>query len=231
MDFRPFTVLTFDCYGTLVDWESGILGALKPLFRARGARLRDPQLLALYGEVESEVEAEAYRPYREVLSEVARRIGRRLGIALSREEADALPASLGGWEPFPDTVASLRRLARRFDLAVVSNVDDDLFARTAPKLGVRLSSLVTAQQARAYKPSLAMFRLALDRIGRPVPEILHVAQSLYHDVAPARSLGLATVWVDRRGRKKGPGATAPSDAKPDLKVPDLATLAKLATRA
>jgi len=231
MDFHRFTVLSFDCYGTLIDWETGILEALRPVLKARGVKLSDQALLALYGELESQIEAEPYRPYREVLCEVVRRMGRRLGFMASRDEAESLPGSLGGWQPFPDTVAALRKLSARYDVAVVSNVDDDLFARTAPKLGVRLLALVTAEQARAYKPALAMFRLALDRIGRPVAEILHVAQSLYHDVAPARALGLSTVWVNRRGRKRGPGATAPSEARPDLKVPDLAALARLAARA
>jgi 2-haloacid dehalogenase len=230
MDWSRFTVLTFDCYGTLIDWEAGILAALKPILRSRGVSVPDRELLELYAELESQIEAEAYRPYREVLSEVVRRLGKRLGFMASRDEAESLPASLGAWEPFADTVPALRQLARRYELAVVSNVDDDLFARTAPRLGVRLHALITAEQARAYKPSLAMFRLALDRLGRPISEILHVAQSLYHDVAPARALGLATVWVNRRGRKRGAGATAPSDARPDLKVPDLATLARLIAR-
>jgi 2-haloacid dehalogenase len=231
MDFRRFTVLTFDCFGTLIDWETGILAALKPILKARGLKLPDQALLALYGQLESQIEAEPYRPYREVLCEVVRRMARRLGFMASRDEAESLPGSLGAWPPFPDSASALTRLGRRFDLAVVSNVDDDLFARAAPKLGVRLHAVVTAEQARSYKPSLAMFRLALDRLARPVPEILHVAQSLYHDIAPARDLGLTTVWVNRRGKKRGPGASPPSEARPDLEVPDLATLARLAARA
>ena len=129
---------------------------------------------------------------------------------------------------FPDTVAALARLKTRYQLGVISNVDDDLFAGSARQLGVDFDWVVTAQQVRSYKPSTNNFERALERIGRPRSEILHCAQSLFHDVGPANGMGLATVWVDRRAGKSGTGATPPSSAKPDLTVPDLATLARLA---
>lgn len=227
MDTSAIRTLTFDCYGTLIDWETGIVDALTPLLEGHGRALPAPQLLALYGELESAIQAEAFRPYREVLREVVRRLGKRLGFAPTAAEVESLPASLAAWPAFPDTAAALAALARRFELVVVSNVDDDLFAGSAPKLGVELEAVVTAGRVGAYKPSPRMFEAALARIGRPKAEILHVAQSRFHDIAPARALGLQTVWVNRHAGRPGGGATPAADALPDLEVPDLATLAAI----
>lgn len=228
MDFAAFQVLTFDCYGTLIDWESGILGALRPLLAAHGQALDDGALLALYSELEPAVQQESYRPYRQVLEEVVRAFGRRLGFTPTQAEAQSLPDSLRDWLPFPDTVAALRSLKRRYRLGVISNIDDDLFAFSAQHLQVPFDFLVTAQQARSYKPSSNNFRMALDRIGLPPAKVLHCAESLYHDVVPARSLGLATAWVNRHAGRARPSATRSADVRPDLEVPDLKTLAALA---
>ncbi|MGH9492401.1 MAG: haloacid dehalogenase type II [Terriglobales bacterium] len=228
LDFRRFRVLTFDCYGTLVDWESGILGALRPLLRAHGKTLTDEQTLEIYGELEAEAEAGEYHPYREVLEGVVRGFGRRLGFEPSLQEAESLPESLKNWKPFPDTVAALMKLKARYKLAVVSNVDDDLFAATARRLEVPFDWVITAQQAGSYKPSHRNFKLALERIALPPDQVLHVAQSIYHDIVPARELGLATVWVNRRAGKAGEGATKAAQGQPDLEVPDLKTLAEMA---
>ena len=228
LDFRRFRVLTFDCYGTLVDWESGILEALRPLLRAHGKSLTDEQALELYGELEAEAEAGEYQPYRKVLEGVVRSFGKRVGFAPSRQEAESLPQSLKNWKPFPDTVAALKRLKTRYKLAIVSNTDDDLFADTARLLQVPFDWVITAQQAGSYKPSHRNFKLALERIALPPEQVLHCAQSIYHDVVPAKELGLATVWVNRRAGKKGKGATKPARGQPDLEVPDLKTLADLA---
>jgi len=228
LDFRRFRVLTFDCYGTLIDWESGILGALRPLLAAHGTSLADDNLLELYGELEAKAEAGEYQSYRKVLEAVARGTGRRLGFEISGQEASSLPESLKDWQPFPDTVAALRKLKSRFQLAIVSNTDDDLFAHTARLLEVPFDWVITAQQAGSYKPSHNNFKLALERIALPPDEVLHCAQSIYHDVIPARALGLATVWVNRRGAKGG-GATKAAQGRPDLVVPDLKSLAEMAT--
>jgi 2-haloacid dehalogenase len=227
LDFRRFRVLTFDCYGTLIDWESGILGALRPLLAAHGKSLADDKLLELYGELEAAAEAGEYQSYRRILEGVARGIGRRLGFEASEQEARSLPESLKNWQPFPDTVAALRKLKSRFKLAVVSNTDDDLFADTARLLEVPFDWVITAQQAGSYKPSHNNFKLALERIALPPEQVLHCAQSIYHDVVPARALGLATVWVNRRGAKGG-GATKAAQGKPDLEVPGMKTLAEMA---
>jgi 2-haloacid dehalogenase len=228
LDLSPFHCLTFDCYGTLIDWESGILGALRPILAAHGRRLSDAGILELYAAIEAQLESGPYLPYRDILDGVMIKMAARLAFSPTEHEVHSLSNSLPHWPPFPDTVPALRRLASRYRLAIISNVDDDLFAGTARHLEVRFDPVVTAQQARSYKPSQNNFRLALERIGLPTGQILHVAQSLYHDIAPAKDLGLSTVWINRRAGKPGPGATPPASAAADLILPDLASLADLA---
>jgi len=225
LDFDSFRVLTFDCYGTLIDWESGILAALRPVLRAHGVAPDGEEILELYARLESEAETGEYRTYRDVLRRVVDGVGKAWGFAPTPAERRSLEDALPVWEPFPDTVDALQRLHRRYALAIVSNTDDDLFAATAGRLGIRFDAVVTAQQAHAYKPALEIFQRALERIGQPASRILHVAQSLHHDIPPARQLGIATVHVDRRGGRTGGGATPPAAAAPDLAVPDLRTLA------
>lgn len=228
LDFSRFECLTFDCYGTLIDWETGILEALRPILAVHRRHLSDEGILELYAALEAEMEAGDYRPYREILQEVVRRFGVRLAFTPTTDQAQSLPQSLRYWKPFPDTVAALRQLKTRYKLAIVSNVDDDLFAHTARLLGVPFDYLITAQQVRSYKPSLTNFQTAMERIGLPAERILHVAQSLFHDVVPAKRLGLTAVWVNRRSGKRGGGATPSVFVRPDLEVPDLATLAAMA---
>ncbi len=220
-----FALLTFDCYGTLIDWEAGILAAMKPILAAHGASMEDDRLLETYAALESDAEAGEYRPYRTILAEVVAGFGRRLGFEPSEDERRALADSVARWPAFPDTVAALRALKERYKLAIVSNVDQDLFAATARHLDVAFDHVITAGDVRAYKPAEAMFRAVFERTGMPRERILHVAQSLYHDVVPARRLGLATVWVNRRRGRPGAGATPPAEAAPDLEVPDLRSLA------
>lgn len=228
LDFNRFEILTFDCYGTLIDWETGILGALHRILSAHGKTIDDSTLLKLYGDFELLSEQGAFHPYREVLESVVRRLGAQMGFTPTDAQARSLPESLAAWEPWPDTVAALRKLKPRFRLAILSNVDDDLFAATRPKLGVDLDEVVTAQQAQAYKPSLKLFELALSRIHAPAHRVLHVGQSIYHDVIPAQALGLATVWVNRPSARPGVGAVKAAEAKPDLTVTSLEELATAA---
>lgn len=226
LDFDDFEVLTFDCYGTLIDWEAGILAALRPTLRRHRVELGDEPLLELYGALESEIEGGEYRAYRAVLAEVLVRLGKRLGFAPSAAECEAFSLSVRDWPAFADSPRALQALQRKYKLAILSNVDDDLFAHSAARLQVDFDYVITAQQLRSYKPSLNNFRRALERLSRPKEKILHVAQSLFHDIAPAKSIGLATVWVNRRHDRPGAGATPPASARPDLEVPDLQTLAR-----
>jgi len=228
LDFTRFEVLTFDCYGTLINWEAGILSALHRVLSAHGKKIDDPTILKLYGDFELRSEQGTFRSYREVLESVVRQFAAEFNVTPSAEEVRSLPDSLPAWKPWPDTVAALRQLKTRFRLAILSNVDDDLFAGTRPQLGVDFDEVITAQQAQAYKPSLKLFELALGRINAPAHRVLHVAQSIYHDVIPAQSLGLATVWVNRPSARPGVGAVIAAEAKPDLTVSRLAELAAAA---
>jgi 2-haloacid dehalogenase len=231
LDFNRFEILTFDCYGTLIDWETGLLSALHRILSAHGKEIDDATVLELYGNFEQLSEQGAFRPYREVLQSVVRQFGDKLGFVSTVDEARSLPDSLALWKPWPDTVAALRQLKSRHRLAILSNVDDDLFAATRPQLEVEFDEVITAQQAQAYKPSLEIFELALARIQAPAHRILHVGQSIYHDVIPAQALGLATVWVNRPSARPGVGAVKTAHAEPDLEVSSLAELAELAAAA
>lgn len=228
LDFSRFGVLAFDCYGTLIDWETGILRAVRPVLERHGVEPGDAEILGTYADLEATHEAGEYVDYSTVLGLVMKGMGRRFRFDAGPDELDCLRRSMTRWEPFPDTVGALRRLKTRYKLAIVSNVDDRLFAVTARRLEVPFDFVVTAEQVRAYKPSLAVFERALDVIGYPPERVLHVAQSIYHDIVPAKAIGLTAVWVNRRLGKVGTGATSPASASPDLEVPDLETLARSA---
>jgi 2-haloacid dehalogenase len=228
LDFTRFKVLTFDCYGTLIDWETGIFSALRPILAAHEKKITDSTLLELYSELELKAERGEFLRYRDVLQSVVRGFGERLGFSPTETEVRSLPESLPHWQPFPDTVEALRALKSRYRLAVISNVDDDLFASTAPKLGVAFDHVITAQQAGCYKPCMRMFNLAEERIAVRREQWLHVGQSIYHDVIPGQSLGIATVWVNRPSPRPGAGAAKAAAGKPDLEVPNLKSLADLA---
>jgi 2-haloacid dehalogenase len=230
LDLNRFEILTFDCYGTLINWEAGLLSAFHRILAVHGKKIDDATLLKLYGDFELHSEQGEFHPYRQVLESVVRRFGAELGFSPTVEQARSLPDSLPTWKPWPDTVAALRQLKDRFRLAILSNVDDDLFAATRPQLGVEFDEVITAQQAKAYKPSLKLFELALNRINAPAHRVLHVGQSIYHDVIPAQALGLATVWVNRPSARPGIGAVQAADAKPDLIVGSLAELAARAAK-
>jgi 2-haloacid dehalogenase len=220
MDYSGFDALTFDCYGTLVDWERGILDALPP-------ELDGERVLEVYAELESELEAGEYLRYREVVARCYDGLAERFG--LPPDGRDAFADSVGDWPPFPDSTAALARLKERFKLGVITNCDDDLFARTNTRLGVAFDWVITAQQVGAYKPSPRGFEEAFSRIDVPRERLLHVAQSLFHDHVTAKRLGLSTVWIDRRGGRAG-GATLPAEAQPDATFPDMASFAEAATK-
>ena len=222
LNFDAYQVLTFDCYGTLIDWEQGILGALRPVLSAHHLHLPDAEILALYAALESQVEAGAYCPYRTVLRQVMEGFGATLHFVPTPQELACLAASLKYWQPFADTVAALWALQSRYRLAIISNIDADLFTATAQHLQVPFDWVITAERVQSYKPSWQNFTYAMEHIGVPKARILHVAQSLYHDIVPAKQLGLTAVWVNRYQRRAG--ATPPVPVQPDLEVPDLRTL-------
>ena len=172
MDLGNYEVISFDCYGTLIDWESGIVSGLRPVLAAHGVDATDEEILDLHAQTEHELQAASrpgvYVKYRDVLGEEVREAGRRWGFEPEPSEVGALADSLRYWEPFPDTVEALRTLKERYKLAIISNVDDGLFALTACLLEVEFDWIITAEQAGSYKPSLNTFRVALERMGLPV---------------------------------------------------------------
>ncbi|MCY3913419.1 MAG: HAD hydrolase-like protein [Chloroflexi bacterium] len=223
LDFDRFQWISFDCYGTLIDWETGICEAIAPVLASHGIHRSRTEILSLFADVEPRVQRAGYLEYRCVLRCVMDLIGRELGFEPTESELGCLGNSLPRWPVFPDTVDALRALQSRFKLAVISNVDDDLFAGTAEALGIDFEVVVTAQQVGSYKPSLGNFHAAAACMAVDTDAWLHVAESLYHDIAPANQLGIASVWVNRSNRG---GGTRRVDAIPDLEVPDLAMLAR-----
>lgn len=231
LDFSQFEVLTFDCYGTLIDWETGILSILRPILHAHRIKASDEEALAAYAVAESRAESGVFKPYKDVLKQVVVDIGARFGFQPSEQEQRSLPESVKTWQPFPDTVRALKRLHRHYKLSIISNIDDDLFTETAKLLQVPFEFVTTALEVGSYKPSFNNFQRALEKMKISNDRVLHVAESLHHDVQPARALGMHSVWVNRRHGKAGGGASGTSSAKPDLEVPDLKSLADLVEEA
>ncbi len=227
LDGSAFDLLTFDCYGTLIDWEAGILHAVGAVCADHGVVADDDAILASFARAEHRVQAERFRSYREVLARTMGRMAKSLGFDSTAADREFFAASVGDWPPFPDTADALGRLRRRYRLGIVSNVDDDLFAPTAGRLGVEFDWVVTAQQVGSYKPAPAHFEEMARRSGISRERTLHVAQSLFHDVAPASALGYATLHVDRPTRGSGSGATPPSSATPDVRVSSMAEAARV----
>jgi 2-haloacid dehalogenase len=224
-----YRALSFDCYGTLIDWEAGIIDALQPWCAWRGLRLDEAVVLELFARHESVVEAAfpALR-YPEVLGETLRRMAAELGHTATDDEAVEFGCSVPAWPAFADSAVTLRRLQRSFRLIILSNIDRTSFAGSARRLGVDFDLVITAEDVGSYKPNLrhfdAMFE-QLPTLGLYRPDVLHVAQSLFHDHAPAQQLGLPSVWIDRRHDRRGAGATPPSDATAGQRFTSLAEFA------
>ena len=218
--------ISFDCYGTLIDWESGIADALSGWSRRHGAALERAELLAAFSEAEPvEQSADPDLAYPDVLRRVAQRIGRRFALPVSDAEAGEFARSIRRWPPFSDTSKALNRLQERYRLAVLSNVDKASFAATERALGIRFDLVCTAEEIGSYKPDPRNFHFLLARLsesGIAGTELLHAAQSLFHDIEPARALGIRTAWVDRYGGADNGAARAPQGrVKADIRVSGL----------
>lgn len=218
LDPAVVTTLTLDCYGTLIDWETGAVEALRPLLARHGVAPSDDEIVAVFQDLDGALCEPPYKSYKDVLAGVVEGFGRRFGFRVGGRERGLLASSLPSWRPFPDTVAALRALAGRYRLCVISNIDDDLFAATAPRLGVPFDLVVTAERARCYKPDPAIFELALRRLGVEPRRVAHIAEGVT-EIPPARRLGCATAWVRRHGR-----SARMLTEVPDLEVPDLRSL-------
>ena len=226
LHFDRYDWLSFDCYGTLVDWETGISDAVAGVFARHRVRKTREEILALFADSEPKVQSSGeFLDYRRVLRDVMQIMAWEASIRLTAAEADDLPDSLPRWPIFPEAPDALRELQTRYKLAIISNVDDDLFRGSEEALGVKFDAVVTSQQVETYKPDLGGFHLAQERMGIECDHWLHVGESLYHDIGPANRLGIDSVWVKRPDRG---GGTRPTDAVPNLTVPDLTALADLA---
>ncbi len=215
-----FEVITFDCYGTLIDWEGGITTAFQCEAARDGVALDAGQIIAAYMAAEPEVESSGYRSYREVLWETARRVAAQIAWPITQDRARFLAESIADWRPFPDTNAALERLARRFQLGILSNVDDDMLAATRKHFTVAFDPVVTAQQVKSYKPGFAHFEEARKRMGEK--RHLHAAQSYFHDVVPSRKLDIPVAWVNRKNE-----LIPEQGLRPDYEVKNLEELADL----
>jgi 2-haloalkanoic acid dehalogenase type II len=217
---RRFDIITFDCYGTLIDWESGIADAFLNAAREDVVVLNREEVLRAYERIEPEVEHDGYRAYREVLTETAQRVASALGWPLVPDRAPFLASSLPAWKPFADTNPALERLrAAGYRLGILSNVDDDLLAETRRHFTVDFDLIITAQQVRSYKPAPGHFVAARERIGSE--RWLHAAQSNFHDVVPVNAMNIPTAWVNRRHDTPGAGGV------PTYEVGNMAGLADL----
>ncbi|MGA7807364.1 haloacid dehalogenase type II [Bradyrhizobium sp.] len=240
MKLTNYKVLTFDCYGTLIDWETGIIAALQPLLAKAATRpslakaatpLATDLVLETFARHESAQEAETPQMiYSDLLAAVHRRLADEWGVTASDAEHRRFGESVPDWPAFADSATALAYLKQHYKLVILSNVDRNSFAGSNAKLGVRFDAIYTAQDIGSYKPDLANFRYMLDHLaelGVAKSDILHTAQSLFHDHAPARALGLASAWIDRRHASGGFGATMapPEQANYDIRFTSLADLA------
>jgi 2-haloacid dehalogenase len=232
-EFDGFSALSFDCYGTLIDWETGMSQALRAWADPAGLNVTDRQLLSLVSEIETVVQGERSPAllYSEVLAEVLRKIGTRLGAPVSDLEAARFGQSVGDWPAFADSAPALSRLGQRFRLIIVSNVDRASFAASNRRLGVTFDKIITAEDVGAYKPRPPHFEALMESLtamGLDRHQLLHVAQSLFHDHEPARRYGLSSAWIDRGRGQSEPGATPPpvdATIEPQWRFPTLGAFA------
>ncbi len=236
MKLRDFDALSFDCYGTLIDWETGILAAWRPWAEREGVEAGDSAVLECFAASESRQQAATPGlPYPEVLARTFMAMGAAFGRAPVEADAVAFGRSVPDWPAFPDSAAALACLGRHYELIVLSNVDRESFAGSAQRLGARFDAVLTAQDIGSYKPAAANFDAliaGLEARGIAKARVLHTAQSLFHDHAPAAAAGLATCWIDRRRGLPGWGATMPPPAPPrvDFHFGSMAALAEARRR-
>jgi len=234
VQLTDFEALSFDCYGTLIDWEAGLSAVLVPWARAHGLDVTEEQLLTEYSAAEAAAEAEHPADlYPDVLARSMRVVGGRLGAEVTAEEAARLAGSVPDWPAFADSRDALAALGTRFKLIILSNVDRASFAGSNARLGTEFTSVITAQDVGSYKPSQRNFDTLLSeaaRLGVGQGKLLHVAQSLFHDHVPAKRAGLPTVWINRRHARPGWGATPepPAPVTPDWEFPSMAAFAAAA---
>lgn len=232
MRISDFQVLTFDCYGTLIDWETGLLDTQAPLARRAGLAAKGDVVLEMFARHETAQQAETPElRYSDLLAAVYERLAGAWGVKAISEEAEAFGRSVPVWPAFPDSAGALAYLKQHFKLVILSNVDRQSFAGSNESLGVEFDAILTAEDIGSYKPDVRNFEYmlaAMAELGYRKADILHTAQSLYHDMVPAKSIGLATAWIDRRHDQVGWGATAPppQEVQTDFRFDTMAALVR-----
>jgi len=216
-----FSLITFDCYGTLIDWESGMKNALRNLTKRRNISFDIESLPERYIEIELEIEKEGYRKYKEVLGLGVRRLFEEKGIMLSSEEEKIFADSINTWPPFNETTEVLRKIKEKYKLAILSNIDEDLIKHSIKLIGVEFDGVITAEQVKSYKPSHGHWKRMMDVFKIPKENVLHVAASYVHDIVPAKELGFRVAWINRKNE------TPKGNIKPDYKFRDLRPLIRL----
>lgn len=223
LNITDYKTLSFDCYGTLIDWERGILGYLQPLLESYHVHVIDEWLLEFFAEHEPVLQAQGGR-YREILAKILKQLGNRLGFKPNEAKLTGFASSIEQWQPFPDTVSALASLRENFTLIALSNIDDDMFAISSEQMQNPFTHIITAEQVGVYKPNKKMFKALLKKGQEP---ILHIAQSRYHDIVPATRMGLNTIWINRPSL----GATRSVDADPTWTFKSMAEFAAAWTSA
>jgi 2-haloacid dehalogenase len=219
--------MTFDCYGTLIDWESGILNTLFALFKRHNVEVDRDQILSLYAKFESEAERGEYVKYKQILVQIMEMFFSEFQIKPNPDEDKWLVEAITQFEPYPDTVEALQKLAQKYKLGVISNIDRDLFEFSAKKLKVKFTYILTSEDVGSYKPSRKAFKKMLNDLATDPDKIVHVAQSIYHDILPAAGLGITTVHVNRSNLRDGSGATPRVIGNADIVVNDLRSLVEI----
>lgn len=244
LDPNRFYAITFDCFGTLVDWETGIVSALTQLFERASVEVPPAcELLHAYSRYEPVAQQGAYQPYRAVLAQVTNDIAAQYNLALALHDENILAESIANWPIFPDTCHTLAMLSEHYDLAILSNIDRDLFEPIHHRLraddAFDFTAIITSEDTQSYKPAIGHFWQAMQALDVPGARMLHVAQSLYHDIVPAQSLGISTIWVNRntialddaahpdQAIGATPAVQLPANVSPDVEVPNLANLVEL----
>jgi 2-haloacid dehalogenase len=216
-----FDLITFDCYGTLIDWERGMKSALDKLVKKKNLLIDIESLPQRYIEIELAIEKEGYRKYREVLALGVRKLFEEKGIELTIDEERIFSDTITRWPPFEETTEVLTKLKGKYRLAILSNIDEDLIRHSIKLIGVEFDGVITAEQVKSYKPSPGHWERMMEVFKLSKEKILHVAASYVHDIVPAKELGFKTAWINRKGEKpKG-------SIKPDFELRDLRPLINL----
>jgi 2-haloacid dehalogenase len=216
--------VTFDCYGTLVDWESGIKSTLLDILEEKHSRVSVDELYSAREDLEFDLIQSEYRSYKEILTLSLKEAFNQCSVPYSNSDGEKFVESVPRWPVFSETKPSLERLGRKYRLCIISNVDNDIIGRTRDRIGVRFDVIVTAEDARSYKPNIRPFQIALQRLACKPAEVLHVSSAFRYDMPPAHELGFRTVWINRKR------ARAPPGPKPDFKFDTLTELVQAEER-